>query len=179
VQALLTPLPEVDSSALQVRVITCARYEKEIGIVKMSEGQKQCSVDECNRNSVAKGYCMTHYQHARKGKLVQATDPSPRQPIAGSAVHEPIVEQKPRVITPGIGAVTKEVVTTEVLRWQVGDRSMPIEELSRDELLDAVRSLFEANGSMCGPTAHRFVRRVILPTPHDRREGLREPPAAA
>jgi hypothetical protein len=31
----------------------------------------------------------------------------------------------------------------------------------------------------CEPTAHRLVSRVILPTPHRRAEGRREPPVAA
>jgi transcriptional regulator with XRE-family HTH domain len=50
--------------------------------------------------------------------------------------------------SPARGVVKKDVVTTEVLRWQVGDRSTPIEELSREDLLSAVRSLFEVNGKL-------------------------------
>jgi transcriptional regulator with XRE-family HTH domain len=52
------------------------------------------------------------------------------------------------VSPPSVGIVTKEVVMAEVLRWQVGGRSLPIEELSREDLLGAVRSLFEANGRL-------------------------------
>ncbi|MFO0906825.1 MAG: helix-turn-helix transcriptional regulator [Isosphaeraceae bacterium] len=53
-----------------------------------------------------------------------------------------------KIETPVPGVVTKESVTTEVLRWQVGERSIPIDELNREELLDAMRSLFATNGRM-------------------------------
>jgi transcriptional regulator with XRE-family HTH domain len=48
------------------------------------------------------------------------------------------------------GVVTKEVVTTEVLRWQAGVRSVRLEELSREDLLAAARSLFEENARLRG-----------------------------
>ena len=37
------------------------------------------------------------------------------------------------------------MVTAHVLRWQVGECSVPIEELGREDLLGAVRSLFDIN----------------------------------
>jgi transcriptional regulator with XRE-family HTH domain len=63
-------------------------------------------------------------------------------------IHEVPVEPEVTVNSPIGGVVTKEVVTTEVLRWQVGDSSVPVEELSRENLLGAVRSLFEINGRL-------------------------------
>jgi transcriptional regulator with XRE-family HTH domain len=62
--------------------------------------------------------------------------------------QERSAEPEARVGLPATGVVTKDVVTTEVLRWQVGGRALPIEELSRDDLLGAVRSLFEVNGRL-------------------------------
>jgi transcriptional regulator with XRE-family HTH domain len=62
--------------------------------------------------------------------------------------QELAAEPKAHVGSPASGVVKQAVVTTEVLRWQVGNRSTPIEELSREDLLGAVRSLFEVNGKL-------------------------------
>jgi hypothetical protein len=62
--------------------------------------------------------------------------------------QELFAEPKARVDSPATGVVTKEVVTTEVLRWQVGGRAVLIEELNREDLLGAVRSLFEMNARL-------------------------------
>lgn len=76
-------------------------------------------------------------------------------------------EPKAEVIATVVGIVTEETVTDHVLRWQVGDDSMPIDDLSREDLLGAVRSLFEANGKLraefdmaMGEIANMYERKI-------------------
>lgn len=58
------------------------------------------------------------------------------------------VEPTTKADSPVVGVVTEETVTAQVLRWQVGDRSVPIEDLNREDLIGAVRSLFAANAEL-------------------------------
>jgi transcriptional regulator with XRE-family HTH domain len=63
---------------------------------------------------------------------------------ASNRSAEPVAKAE----TPTIGVVTEEAITTNVLRWQVGDRTVLIEELDREDLLGAVRSLFDTNAAL-------------------------------
>jgi hypothetical protein len=59
--------------------------------------------------------------------------------------------------------------------------SIPLtEELAMKELDEMIRLReFGIRFDYCEPTAHRLVPQVILPTPHRRAKGRREPPVAA
>jgi transcriptional regulator with XRE-family HTH domain len=62
-------------------------------------------------------------------------------------------ETDAQAATPTTGVVTEETVTANVLRWQVGELSVPIEELSREEMLNTSR----LRRKWCPPPAPRWV----------------------
>lgn len=93
-----------------------------------------------------------HEERKRAGKAAAsekraAAAADARQEVKNIEPENP-PQPEARIDVPASGIITKEVVTTEVLRWKVGERSVQIEELSREDLLAAARSLFEENATL-------------------------------
>lgn len=122
----------VTPDRLQPNCKPCHEERKRAG--KAAASEKRAAAVACAQQEVRSAY---------------ETHVAPPQPSGGSAAElgTPMLP-KPGIDSPTPGVVTSEVVMTEVLRWQIGDRSMPIEGLGREELLVVARSLFEENARL-------------------------------